>query len=356
LITSVLNTREGVFMATRTRRRLLGIVSLAAALTLFGCGGPEEIEGGAGQGQERTTTIDFSFEWTCEGDWVPMFLANERGWFAEKGLKVNHVRGQGGSATTPLVASGERDIASLSAPPVILGAGQDYPLTVVGVASTESPVYLLAEEDIKQPRDLYGKRVGVQIEQFEGAVWKAFLAATQLDESRIDVVPTKPGQEGLFIDQRLDALVMFYLDPLTVEVLAKHPGTESVLPMQRWVPTYGHTMVVNNDFLNENPEAVRAFLEVWARGMKFVSDNHDEAVQILERQCRELSHEAAQFEIDVFVDAWLGDYQREHGLLTFDPQGLERTKRVLVQGDLMEDVDISDHYTTEYLPKTPVLP
>lgn len=283
-----------------------------------------------------------------------MLVAKEKGWFAEKNLDVEYVRGQGASAVAPLVASGERDMAQMSSPAVVLGAARDYPVTIVGVASTVSPIYLIADEDIKQPTDLYGKRMGVQIEQFEGAVWKAFVAAAGLDESKIEVVPTKPGQYVLFIDGRLDALVTFYLDVSTVEILDKHPGKETVLPLQKWVPTYGHVVIANDTFRKEHPDAVRGFLDVWARATAYTVAHQDEALGLLRDKCPELTPKASKFAIDIYVQIWRTAYHREHGVLSFDGEGVERTKEVLVKGGLMDDADISDHYTQEYLPDPPV--
>jgi NitT/TauT family transport system substrate-binding protein len=160
---------------------------LALALVAAACGGEEEPSRDAA-GNELTR-IDFAFEWTCSGDWALQYIAEKQGYWDQAGVDVRYVRGQGGSGTLPLVASGERDMAEISAPPVVLGAADDLPVTVVGVAAAESPVVLFADGSIKKPEDLYGKTVAVQSGEFEGGVWEAFVKKTGLDVSKIKTVP-----------------------------------------------------------------------------------------------------------------------------------------------------------------------
>jgi len=324
---------------------------LVAAVVLPSCA-----SGGGSPAGSTVTPIKFSFEWTCEGDWALAFVAEQQGYFADEHVSVKYVRGQGGSAVLPLVATGEQDIAEVSAPPVVLGADQDLPVTVVGVASTTSPVVLFADSSIKQPKDLEGKKVAVQVGEFEGAVWKAFVKAAGLDESKIQEVPASGTSNTLFIDHKVDAFISFYLDPATYALTKDRQGEETLLFMKDYVPTYGHTIVVNNRFLEKNPDAVRGFLRAFARALQYATTHRDQTLALLNQKCPELSAGPAKFTMDAFVDDWNAGKAKQDGFLAFDPAGLEQTQKVLVEGGLTKESDLSSLSSTKYLPDPPIRP
>jgi ABC-type nitrate/sulfonate/bicarbonate transport system substrate-binding protein len=325
----------------------------SVSLVLAGCGSDDD-EAAAAEG--GTTPVNLSFEWTCEGNWAIAYLGEEQGYFADEGVDLSFERGQGGSTTTPLVAQGEYDLAVLSAPPVVLGAGQGLPITVIGVAASESPVVVLGDPGITTPEDLEGKSVAVQTDQFEGAVWEAFVAETGIDESSIEVVPSDDAAQAQFISGEIDAIVTFYPTPSTLGLIDGRAGEESVLRMQDSVPTYGHTIVANNDFLADNGDAVRGFTTAWAQSTKYAEEHPDEALTALTSNCPELDADAAQFTLDAYLDAYASDYATENGYLAFDPEGLDETADVLVSGGLMEETDLSEFSSQDHLPEPAVTP
>jgi NitT/TauT family transport system substrate-binding protein len=335
------------------RRRGLLAVLLVVTLVAAGCGSDEPAGNAAGG---APTPIDFAFEWTCSGDWALQYIAESKGYWAEENVDVRYVRGQGGSGTLPLVASGERDMAEISGPPVVLGAAEELPVTVVGVAAAESPVVLFADGAIKKPEDLYGKTVAVQSGEFEGGVWDAFVKKTGLDVSKIKTVPASGTSNVLFIDKKVDAFISFYLDPATYSLTEERQGEETLFFMQEYVPTYGHTIVANNKFLQENPEAVRGFLRGWAKATQYATANPDEALKLLTSNCPELGDEPAKFTLDAYIDSWNDDGHKTNGYLTFTPEGFQQTQQVLVEAGLTEAADLSKLTKTEYLPDPPVMP
>jgi len=330
--------------------RLLALIG-AMALVLSACGGSSESP--APQG---TTPIKFSFDWKCGMDWAPLVWGERNGYFGAEHVEVTAVDGDGASAVVPLVASGEQDLAQVSAPPVVLGAVQDLPVTIVGVLMSDSPVALFADGAIKKPEDLLGKKVAVQTGEFEGAVWKAFVKATGLDESQIEEVPASGGSNTLFIDHQVDAFISFYPDLGTPSLTTGRPGEETLFHMKDYVPTYGHTIVVNNRFLQEKPDAVRGFLKAWAQGMKYTIDHPKESVDAVIARCPEVTRENAEFSLQAYTSLWNSQQSKTSGLLDFTAEGVDQTEKVLVDGGLMKDVDLGGLSKPDYLPDPPIRP
>jgi NitT/TauT family transport system substrate-binding protein len=327
----------------------------AASLVLTACGGDDDGVAAAAVASDGATAVSLSFEWTCEGNWAIAYLGQERGLFADQGVDLTFERGQGGSTTTPLVAQGEYDLAVLSAPPVILGAGQGLPITVVGVAASQSPVAILTDPSITSPADLKGRSVAVQTDQFEGSVFESFLASQGMSDSDLTIVPSDDAAQAQFLSGDIDAIVTFYPTPSTLGLMDREGGVGTLM-LQDYVPTYGHTIVANNDFLSEHGDAVTGFTTAWAEATKYAEEHRDEALTALTDNCGELDADAAEFTLDAYLDAYASDYATENGYLSFDAAGLEETEQVLVDGGLMEETDLSDFSTQDHLPDPAVTP
>jgi len=325
----------------------------SASLVLAACGSDDGESADAAEG--GTAPVSLSFEWTCEGNWAIAYLGQDQGLFADQGIDLTFERGQGGSTTTPLVAQGEYDLAILSAPPVILGAGQGLPITVVGVAASQSPVAILADTSITEPADLAGKTVAVQTDQFEGSVFESFLAAEGMSDSDLTIVPSDDAASAQFLSGDIDAIVTFYPTPSTLGLMDRSGGVSTIM-LQDYVPTYGHTIVASNDFLADNGDAVTGFTTAWAEATKYAEEHPDEALETLTSNCPELDADAAQFTLDAYLDAYQSDYATENGYLAFDPEGLDETAQVLVDGGLMDETDLSEYSTQDFLPDPVVTP
>ncbi len=227
---------------------------------------------------------------------------------------------------------------------------------MVGVAANESPVVILADASITTPQGLLGKKVAVQTDQFEGAVWESFLAATGLDAKQITVVPSDDAAQAQFVAGQIDAIVIFYPTPGTVALQNGRPGEESVLRMQDFVPTYGHTIVANNRFLDRNKDAVKGFVKAWAESTKYAVAHPDETLSLLTGKCPELDAATAKFTLDAYLEAYNSEYSQANGYLAFEPAGLDATEKVLVAGKLMTDTDLAEFSSQDYLPNPAIKP
>lgn len=329
-----------------------GVAMLAVTTSLLALSACSSDSEAAADG---TTALNLAFEWTCSGDWSVVYAGLEQGIFADHGVDLSYDRGQGGSDTVPLVAAGEFDLGILSAAPTVIGAGQDLPLTIIGAASTVGPVTILADPSITEPSDLEGRSLAVQTDQFEGAMWEAFVEATGIDGDAVDVIPADDATQVEFLDGDIDAYVVFYPTASTQAILEQRPGL-TVMPMQDHVPTYGHTFVANDRYLDENPEAAGDFVAAWAESAKWVIDNRDEALDLLVEECSEVEPAALEFSMDAYFEGYTAPYAQENGIGSFSLEGVEQTQQVLVDAGLAEELPVEEFASEDYQPDPAVLP
>jgi len=328
-------------------------VGLTSLLALSACSSDASEDSASSDG--GLTPVNMAFEWTCEGSWAPIYSGVDQGIFEDNGIDLAYDRGQGGSDTVPLVAAGEFDLGQLSAPPVTIGAGEELPITIIGAASTVGPVTVLGDPSIQSPEDLEGKSLAVQTDQFEGAVWEAFVSATGIDGDAVDVIPSDDATQAEFLSGDIDAYVVFYNTASTKAILDERPDV-SVISMQDYVPTYGHTFVANDSWLSDNGDAAKGFMTAWAESTKWVVDNYDAALETLTSECAEVEPEALKFSLDAYLANYQAGYSAENGLGSFSPEGIAETQKVLVDAGLATEVPVEDFTSTDYLPDTPVLP
>lgn len=332
------------------RTGAIAAAGLSVTLLLSACG-----ESDAEAREDGLTPLSMAFEWTCSGDWSVVHAGLEQGIFEKHGIALSYDRGQGGSDTVPMVAAGEFDLGVLGAAPTIIGAGQGLPVTIVGAAATSGPVTILASSDIKEPADLEGRTLAVQTDQFEGAMWEAYVQATGIDGDKVDVIPADDATTAEFLGGSLDALVVFYPTASTQAILDARPDL-TVMPMQEHVPAYGHLMVANNSYLAENPDAVRGYVTAWSESAKWVLDNWDAAYEMLVDKCPEVDPAALEFSMDAYFDGYTGGYATANGLGTFEVAGITETQSVLEQAGLAKPRPVEEFVTLEYLPSEPIVP
>jgi NitT/TauT family transport system substrate-binding protein len=159
------------------RRFLLGALGMAGAVALGACGGDDDDDDDA-----ATATTSGDEAEAPSGDLTvvrlgllpitdvaPMFLASDRGTFAEHGLDVEPTFAAGGAAILPSVESGEFDVGYSNIVSLLLlqSRGGAYKLLAGGglTATGDTPDYsqllVLNDSPFETMADLSGRRVAI---------------------------------------------------------------------------------------------------------------------------------------------------------------------------------------------------
>jgi putative hydroxymethylpyrimidine transport system substrate-binding protein len=192
----------------------LSALAGAGALLGWGCGDSEEHRGG----HLRPAVIGLDF--TPNAVHAPIYAAVRNGYDKTHGVRLR-IRPPGSSPDSlKLLTSGRADVAVLDIHD--LGLARERGADVVGVAAlVQRPLAaIIAQPDIRRPRDLEGRRVGVSGLPSDPAVLRAvvegdggdydkirqltigFAAVPSLIEKRIDAVPAFWNAEGVTLRQR----------------------------------------------------------------------------------------------------------------------------------------------------------
>ena len=227
----------------------------------------------------QETRIRFQLDWRFEGPAALFTLPAKKGYFKEEKLDVVIDAGNGSGGTITRVATGTYDMgfADMAALMEFWGNNPTAPSKPVAVMmvynNTPAAVLALKKSGIKTPADLVGKKLGAPVFDAGRKAFPIFAKANGIDLAKINWTAMDPPlRETMLVRGDIDAITGFYFTSL-LNLNARGVKDEDivVLPYPQFgVKLYGNVVIVAEDFLKKNPEAVKAFLRAFTKGVKDV--------------------------------------------------------------------------------------
>nr|WP_041259719.1 ABC transporter substrate-binding protein [Pseudofrankia inefficax] len=254
--------RRGAGMAAGAAALGIGGSEFLAACGSSGSGGSSA----ASSGPSSFGALTYRLSWIKNVEFAGAYIADQKGYYKAAGFtSVNLI--SGGPSATPQdadVATGKAFIG-ISAPD-ITGAAilQGAPIKIIGAQYQKNPfaIMSLASKPIKTPEDMIGKKIGVQATN--ESVWSAFLAANNIDPSKIDKVPVQFDPTPLTTGQ-VDGWFSFITnEPNLLKV--KGIDTVTFLLADFKYPLVSETYMVTTDTLAKDKDKIKAFLTAEIKG------------------------------------------------------------------------------------------
>ena len=194
-----------------------------------------------------------------------MFLVPAaKGYFKKEKLDVTIDAGNGSGGTVTRVASGAYDIgfADLAALMEFHANNPTAPNKPVAVMmvynNTPAAVLALKKSGIKTPADLNGKKLGAPVFDAGRKAFPIFAKANNISGVAWTSMDP-PLRETMLVRGDVDAITGFsFTSLLNLEARGVKADDIVVLPYPSYgVKLYGNVIIVGEDFLKKNPEAVR---------------------------------------------------------------------------------------------------
>jgi NitT/TauT family transport system substrate-binding protein len=202
-----------------------------------------------------------------------LWIGQEQGLFAKYGLDVEVVLLQSSNLQTAALAAGEVQLGTIGGATVLsaVAGGQDF--KIVASQSNRLPYDMVVRPQIKEAKDLRGKRFGVT--SVGGTTWMAAILALQhfgLDVSRDHVQLNAIGNQAI-LAQAIEAgnIDMTLVDPFLSRRL-KQKGLKVMLELYRVnIPFITTSVVANGAFLREHEDIVEKFVRGMLEAQAFIS-------------------------------------------------------------------------------------
>jgi len=219
--------------------------------------------------------IKLTLDWKFEGPSAPFLVAIDRGYFTREGLEVTVETGNGSEEPVNRVASGGFEVGFGDINALIKLHDQN------GVASVRSvfmvynkpPFAIVTRKSrgIREPKDLEGKRLGAPVGDGAFAQWPIFARATGIDTTKVKIENVGfPLREPMLAAGQIDAITGFSFTSYITLKDRGVPVDDIVLMLMSdyGLYLYGNAILVNGKFAAEKPEAVKAFLRGFVRGLQ----------------------------------------------------------------------------------------
>lgn len=330
----------------------LTALALAGVLTagLCACGNSGQA-GGAADGEKKDIT--FVLDWTPNTNHTGLYVAEKMGYFDEAGLNVTIVQPPEDGATT-MVASGQAqfgiDFQDYLAP--VYTSDEEVPVTAVAaiIQHNTSGIISLKEDGIESPKGLEGKNYATWGLQLEQAIIKNVVTADGGDFDKVNLIPEYVTDVPTALQQDIDAVWVYYAwDGISTKVAGLDTNMFYFKDITPEFDYYSPVIIANTDFLTDDPDTAKAFLNAVRKGYEYAIENPDEAADILCEAVPELDPEMVKESQEWLADQYKAEVD-QWGYI--DPERWNAFYNWLNENGLSEK-EIPENYgfTNEYLSK-----
>lgn len=249
--------RRGVRLVAASMIAAVGMLGLAA------CGSDDSSASGDGSSDHGKINVQYS--WIKNEEFAGEFYAEDKGYYKDAGFSgVNGISGPDTGVAKLL--SGKVQVALSDAASVGAAiANEKAPLKIIGATFQKNPFTILSLKDganIQTPQDLIGKTIGVQ--DSNANVFKAILAANNIDPKKVKVVPVDFDPTPL-MEKKVDGFMAYLTNEALTVQLAGFDITN--LPYaENGVPYVAETFTVTDQYLAENKKLLKDFLTAEIKG------------------------------------------------------------------------------------------
>src|SRR5256885_5129173 len=220
------------------------------------------------------TPIKFSLDFKFEGPAAPFVVAIDKGYFKAEGLDVTIDTAGGSLEPINRIASGTYDMGFGDINSLIKfgEAIPGTPIKAVFMVYNKPPFAIVGRKSrgVAAPKDLKDKNLGAPPPDAAYAQWPIFTQANGIDPAKVTIVSVGfPVREPMLASGEVDAITGFsFSSYINLKDRGVPANDITVLLMADYgVNLYGNAIIVNPKFAAEKPEAVKAFLRAFVKGL-----------------------------------------------------------------------------------------
>lgn len=235
--------------------------------------------------------IEFILDWVPNTNHTGLYVAQEKGYFADAGLDVTIRRPPEGS-TTELIGLAKAQFGISFQDTLAKRFEGGLPVTAVAtlIEHNTSGIIAHGDADIKTPADLSGHTYGTWNDPIELNMVQYVVEADDGNFDEVELIPNQADNSvvGLATNMFDSAWVYYAWDGVMAEYQDVPTEFMYFTDYADELDFYSPVIIGNNDYLAEQPEQATAFIQAVKRGYQYAMEHPEEAADILIKNAPEL--------------------------------------------------------------------
>ena len=336
-----------------SRKSFLAALGLSTVGLAAGCSPqqPKIPTNNTGSSSEEKE-ITFALDYTPNTNHTGVYVAQEKGYFDEVGLKVT-IQQPPADGADALIGSGGAQMGVTYQDYIANNLASESPLPYTAVAAiiqhNLSGIMSREEDHIDRPRNLNGKTYATWNLPVEQATIKSVMETDGGDPSTLKMVPYEVDDEVAGLKANMfDAVWVFEQWAVQNAKIQNYPVNYfSFAQIDSNFDFYTPVIAVNDSFAKEHPDVVKTFLAAVKKGYEYCVQSPDEAADILLKAVPELNRDLVH-QSQKFLSAKYIDDAEKWG--TIDPARWQRFYDWLNTNQLLEKkIDSTAGFTSDFL-------
>lgn len=240
----------------------------------------------SGKSDSDKAEIILSLDWTPNTNHTGIYVALEKGYFADAGLKVTVVQPSENGAAA-MCAAGQAQFAIEAQDTLAPAFTGDAPLGVTAVAAllqhNTSGIISRKGEGMHTPKGLEGHTYSTWDSPVEQAMLKYVMEKDGGDFSKVNLIPNNVTDEAGALKEKLtDAIWIFYgWGGISAQLSGLEFDYFNFTDIDTVFDYYTPVLIGNNDYMQSHEKETRALLAALEKGYTYAIEHPEEAAQIL---------------------------------------------------------------------------
>jgi NitT/TauT family transport system substrate-binding protein len=200
---------------------------------------------------------------------IPFMIAQQRGYYAAEGLKVNFLSGKGGLDVAKQVGAGNVPIGGAIGDTAIIARAQGIPVKLVALLGGKPyhHVQLITDAGIKDIRGLRGKTLNVM--SYQDTSYMTLLGVLAGEGmSKSDLSIEAAGPAGVW-QTAVAGRAVGFVGPMAWAVDAEAAGKKvTTIESDRFLPSMAQAILASDAMIEKRPELIAKLVKATLRGVQ----------------------------------------------------------------------------------------
>ena len=205
---------------------------------------------------------------------IPPYLAKDLGYFKEEGLDVEIVSFEGGVGSLRAMMAGSADLALTSGDPPILARVQGAAIKMVLSTSPLLEAVMTVQGNIKEIKDLKGKKIGIQEPSgFADIFSRRLLGLAKIKPDEVQIISTSTaGRVPALVTGQVDTGVLHVEQ--AIRAIKRNPKLRNLVNFWEVFPdAFYNVIVVQEKTLKEKRGLVEGFVRAVIKASRYLYKN-----------------------------------------------------------------------------------